>query len=320
MKPLESISSKVLIDNKIVTWGYTEELSPSTYKDYLKWVEDDFHGPLKYLADERKLKRENLKNVYPECESAIAFLFDYRDSKKFQLKENPKNKIASYTVGFEDMDYHFWIKEKLNTIGELLKKDHPELEFKFSLDVHPVLERDLAYRAGLGWFGKNSMIINREFGSYNLIGSLLLNKKLHLNKNQLETDHCGTCTRCIDACPTNAILTDQRTIDSNKCISTFTIEMFKDTLPPKGYPVETQEVFGCDICQEVCPWNIKSLKNVEEAEESKLVQFFNRDLKDICTDIELMSNKQFKTFFRHTSFERVGKKGLLKNLKYYLER
>lgn len=318
MKELLNIPVEDLLGNKVVTWGYTEELRPKTYDSFLKWVDQNYNGPLKYLEDHRKLKRESLSEVYPDCQSAIVFLFDYRDSKKFQINNNPENKIASYTVGFEDEDYHFWIKNKLILFGEKLQETQPDLEFKISLDIHPVLERDLAQRAGLGWFGKNSMIINREFGSYNLIGSLLLNQRFDISEQEVEPDHCGNCTRCLDACPTNAIIPGERTIDSNLCISTFTIELFKDATPPSGYPVASQEIFGCDICQEVCPWNIKSLKGVEELGESKLVDFFNRDLLEICNEIEKMSNKQFKIFFKNTSFERVGKKGLLKNLRYYL--
>lgn len=317
MQKLLSISQQKLRSFKISDWAYTEELKSKTYNEYLKWVEDENHGPLKYLADERKLKRENLNLIYPECISAISFLFNYTDSKKNQSQSNPDFKVASYVTGFEDQDYHFWIKDKLKQIGELLKKDVNGLEYFITLDVHPVLERDLAYRSGLGWFGKNSMLISREFGSYTLIGSLLLNKKIDLTFRDLEPDHCGSCTRCIDACPTKAIYEDARVIDSNKCISTFTIETFRDEKPPQGYPVESHEVFGCDICQEVCPWNNKPLNNAQAAPESSLINFFNRDLDLIILDIEQMSNKGFKIFFKNTSFERVGKRGLLKNLKHY---
>lgn len=318
MRNLLSIPKELLQQQKVVEWGYTEEMEPRTYQEYLNWVDENLNGSLNYLADHRKLKRKSLTEVYPDCKSAIAFLFDYRDAKKYQMSQKQEQKIASYTIGFEDQDYHYWIREKLELLGEKLKLEKPNLEFKISLDIHPVLERDLAWRSGLGWFGKNSMIINREYGSYNLIGSLLINTKLELKTTEVEPDHCGSCTRCIDACPTDAILPGQRTIDSKRCISTFTIELFKDATPPSGYPVETNEIFGCDICQEVCPWNNRSLKKIENIPESKLITFFNRDLESICSEIEAMSNKQFKTFFKQTSFERVGKRGLLKNLKYYL--
>lgn len=318
MKDLFSLSRESLLEQGVVDWGYTQELEPRSYDHYLSWVDQGLAGPLKYLGDGRKLKRKSLKNVFPECESALSFLFDYRSAKKFQIRKKSKFQIAAFTVGFKDQDYHFWIKDKLEFVGESLKKENSSLEFKISLDVHPVLERDLAYRSGLGWFGKNSMLIQRALGSYNIIGSLLINQKLALKKPKLELDHCGHCTRCIDACPTKAISLKERTINSAKCISCFTIETFKDSSPPLGYPSASHDVFGCDICQEVCPWNSKTLSLVSEIQGSELVDFFNRSLGDIYSDIESMSNKGFKTFFKQTSFERVGKKGLLKNLKYYL--
>ncbi|MAX66929.1 MAG: tRNA epoxyqueuosine(34) reductase QueG [Bacteriovoracaceae bacterium] len=319
MNQLFSLSPKLMADARVVDWAYTEKLEPTTYQAYLNWIDHKSHGPLNYLADERKEKRKNLKEIFPQCQSALVFLFDYRDSKKTIEKLNPSNKIASYTVGFEDQDYHFWIKDKLNNFARILQKDIKNLEYQFSLDVHPVLERDLAYRSGLGWFGKNSMLISRKYGSYTIIGSLLLNQRLDLLPKTLETDHCGSCTRCLQACPTNAIMNETRTIDTKKCISTFTIELFKDAIPPAGYPPESHEVFGCDICQEVCPWNNKALQKVEgQVKESSLVSFFDRDLKQIYSELEQMSNKEYKTFFKGTSFERLGKKGMLKNLKYYL--
>ena len=118
-----------------------------------------------------------MKEVFPECESALVFLFDYTSAKKEQLSASPDFKIASYVTGFGDEDYHYWIKDKLTVIGEHLRSFDSSLDYRFSLDVHPVLERDLAFRSGLGWFGKNSMLISKSHGSYTLIGSLLLNKK-----------------------------------------------------------------------------------------------------------------------------------------------
>ena len=319
MKDLLNVSIESMSGMQIVDWAYTEELIPRTYQEYLTWVANKHNGPLKYLEDERKEKRESLKNVFPECESSLVFLFDYRAAKKFQQKNKSKFNIASYSIGFEDQDYHSWIWEKLDVIGATLKQQYPDLEYKVSLDIHPVLERDMAYRSGLGWFGKNSMLISREFGSYNLIGSLLINRKLSLNNKEIETDHCGTCTKCIDACPTSAIHIDSRTIETSKCISTFTIELFKDAGPPAGYPTTSNEVFGCDICQEVCPWNHKTLNDIGEIQFSRIVDFFNRDLELVVSEVSRMSNKEYKTYFKNTSMQRLGKKGLLKNLKYYQE-
>ncbi len=317
MKNLYHLSAEKLNTMKIVDWGYTEQLEPISFDHYDQWINANLFGPLKYLADQRKDKRKSLKNVCPACESAIVFLFDYREAKKLIDSKKRQYKIASYSIGFDDQDYHFWIKDKLELIANNLKNQISNLEYQISLDVHPVLERDLAYRAGLGWFGKNSMLINKEFGSYQLIGSLLLNQKLSLKSQALETDHCGTCTRCIEACPTEAINGEARTLDSQKCISTFTIELFKDEKPPKGYPTYSGEIFGCDICQEVCPWNSKPLVKAETLQQSQLLNYFDRSLDKIDSELNELSNKQFKNKFKSTSFERLGKKGMLKNLKYY---
>lgn len=317
MKPLLDISVDELQSHQIVAWGYTEELNAISFKNYENWVKSGFHGDLKYLSDHRKDLRSSLAHFFPDANSAISFLFDYRNARKVKTS---KYKVASYVTGFDDQDYHYWIQEKLELIADGIQKILPSLNYKISLDIHPVLERDLAYRAGLGWFGKNSMLINRKVGSFNLIGSIVLDKKLPIEFHQMETDHCGNCTACIDACPTNAILTTERQIDASKCISHFTIETFKDYVPPSGYPTVSQEVFGCDICQDVCPWNKKSMNRVEEIQnKSVLDRFFDRGINDIYNDINELSNNQFKQKFKNTSFERLGKRGLLKNLKYYLK-
>ncbi len=321
MNPLFEISEANLRLKKIVDWGYTEELQPRTYAHYSKWVDSGLSGNLKYLQDHRKEKRENLQNVFPDCSSALVFLFDYTATKKTLSHELNHAKIASYTLGFEGVDYHHWIKAKLETIGESLKIQFKDLEYQISLDVHPVLERDLSERSGLGWFGKNTMLISKKYGSYHLIGSLLLNQKLELETRASEPNHCGSCTLCIDACPTKAISLTGPRLDASKCISTFTIEEFKDTTAPIGFPTDSNEIFGCDICQEVCPWNNKPLLNSdEETTSSRLVTFFNRPLEDIYFDIEKMSNNEYKRFFHSTSFERSGKRGLLKNLKRSLNK
>ena len=205
---------------------------------------------------------------------------------------------------------------------------YPNLEAKFSLDTQPILERDLAYRAGLGWFGKNSMFINKSKGSFFIIGSLLLSEKLPLSKLKNEVDHCGQCTACIDSCPTQAIDPKTRTILTQKCISTYTIELFKDgTTPPIGFIPGASEIFGCDICQDVCPWNKRvfrnysKINNFKEHEFSKEKEslisgfFLKKPLEEIIKKLKGMSNRGFKKQFKGTPIERTGRVGLLKNLK-----
>jgi epoxyqueuosine reductase len=152
------------------------------------------------------------------------------------------------------------------------------------------------------------MLISKKHGSFFLISSILINKKLNLNTRTIEIDHCGNCTKCIDACPTNAII-DNKVIDANKCISTFTIELFKDAEAPKGYPTNRGEIFGCDICQDVCPWNTKPLDKSELMESPEYLKIFEE------TNLEVISNREFKKIFKGTSLERTGRVGLLKNIK-----
>jgi len=302
-------------------FGYTEEDLPVSYDHYLNWLKENKHGPLLYLADHRKEKRASLKNFYPEFQSALVFLFSYNETSRelkafYQTPESNGLKIASYVFAYEGRDYHFEIKERLEKI-----KTHLKLEGVLTLDVHPVLERDLAYRSGLGWFGKNSMLINREHGSFFLIGSLLLKQKLNLPQKKIETDHCGQCRACIDACPTLAIDEKMRTLDASKCISSITIEIFKEeqVVLPQGYPQGTGEIFGCDICQDVCPWNLRLDRFLSPAKallDNPIKAFFlNLQVELVMKKLNELSLKQFKTYFKHTPMERTGKNGVLKNLK-----
>src|SRR5690606_36367541 len=160
-----------------VDWSYTEELGPLSYDHYLNWLKEGKHGPLSYLEGERADKRKSLDEVFPGCQSAIVFLFSYAEKKYALEQENlGEAKIASYVTSFDGLDYHYVLRERLEKIATELKQQYPDLEAMPSLDVLPVLGRDLALRSGLGWFGKNSMLIHREHGSFTMIGALLLNQ------------------------------------------------------------------------------------------------------------------------------------------------
>lgn len=315
----------------IIDWGYTTEAKSSSYSHYQEWLERNDHGELSYLAGDRSKTRKDLRIFYPEFKSSLVFLFGYHESKKslnqfYQTDDSNGLKVASYTLGFEEKDYHFVLSDRLKEMGEYLKDKGDISDFKITLDVHPVLERDLAYRAGLGWFGKNSMLIHKKEGSFFLIGSLLLDRELDHAKSRkvLEVDHCGNCRACIEACPTDAINETRRQIVANRCISTYTIEIFKDSSPPNGYPEKfTGEVFGCDICQDVCPWNNKPLERLEPVEWGPKSEVFSKILttpkKNLFVWLQNLSQTQFKSFFYGTSFFRSGKRGLVKNLKHYFK-
>ncbi len=329
MKPDELFDKELLEKLSIRKVGYSELSEPLSYEKYVEWVEKGNHDPLGYLADHRKELRSDLKNYYPEFKSALVFAFDYSAIKKsldefYQSDSSNGLKISSYVFGFNGDDYHHELRERMNHILDTLKESHPELSASYTLDMHPVLERDLAYKSGLGWFGKNSMLINRGFGSFFMIGSLLLDQSFDLEVDTNETDHCGNCTACIDACPTDAIDVENRTIISNKCISTWTIELFDETPEIEGHLSNAGgEIFGCDICQDVCPWNIKQLERVEavplRGERAHLLKsfFLERPVDQVEQELELLSNKGFVRQFKGTALERTGRKGLLKNIKLF---
>tara|TARA_X000000950_G_scaffold288910_1_gene408316 strand:+ start:3495 stop:4334 length:840 start_codon:yes stop_codon:yes gene_type:complete len=275
---------------------------------------------MSYLEGERGKIRESLKNYFPEFQSAISFLFSYKSEKLTLDQITKKQKVAGYAFGFEGRDYHYFVLEALNKISDLFFSDIKDK--KTVVDTSPVLDRDLAYRAGLGWFGKNSMLISRNHGSYVMIGSILLGEKLELPIKEKESDHCGTCTRCIDACPTFAIDPETRTVNSEKCIPYFTIELFKDSeLPPKGYD-QMDEFFGCDICQEVCPWNRPLEHDLTKTTEltdyqKKISDFFlNKTISEIQNELKSMSKRKYSREWKDSSFCRTGRDGVLKNLKW----
>jgi epoxyqueuosine reductase len=315
----------------ISEWGYTELAESNSFFRYQKWIELKKYLPLNYLADDRMFKRKNLKNYFENFESAIVVVFSYKHSsdflKQFYLSNESNGlKIASYTLGFDGLDYHLKLKSDLEKIILKLTEKIQNIDYKFSLDIHPVLERELASRAGIGWHGKNSMLITRESGSYFIIGSILTNKKFTSELKKLETDHCGQCTRCADACPTKAIDPVTRTLTAKDCISTYTIEEFKlETIPSKKLNLNSGFIFGCDICQDVCPWNTrldrvlqKTQNLIPNLQQIKLIDFFlTRKIENILESLQNFSNNEFKHFFKDTSFERSGKRGLIKNFLFY---
>jgi epoxyqueuosine reductase len=233
------------------------------------------------------------------------------------MLENNRHEVASYALGFGGRDYHYVLIDKLQKIAASLDG----IKTFISLDTQPILERDLAYRAGLGWFGKNSMLINRHEGSYFIIGSLLLDRTLDIPVGHQETDHCGNCTACIDACPTKAIDPSSRTLIADKCISTFTIEIMKDLPPPAGFEKSRGEFFGCDICQDVCPWNFKPLArtlaslNLQGSLIFLKEWFYEWPREKFLEMISKETNRGFRKKLIGTPFDRPGRVGWLKNLK-----
>jgi epoxyqueuosine reductase len=211
-----------------------------------EWLARGHHGEMRWMARDVH-KRIDPREIFPQARSVVVVALNYFTPHQHQ-QSPATGKVSRYAWGD---DYHDVVKEKLVTLLAWIKEQEPSAEGKVCVDIQPVMDKAWAVRAGLGWLGKHSNVITQEHGSWVFIGELLLNLDLEHDRERVE-DHCGTCTLCIDACPTAAI-TEPYVVDSNKCISYATIELRAPELPEEmdlaGW------LYGCDICQDVCPWN-----------------------------------------------------------------
>lgn len=323
-----------------IKWGYTENPIPPSYIKYQKWVEDGQHGNLNYLADERMEKRKSIENVFPSFNSALVFAFPFLDAIKkleniYESRKWNGHKIAPYSFAFGAYDYHQFLTDSLNEVIVGIKRLDPDFDFMISIDTLPVLERDLAHRAGIGVFGSNTMLMNEEYGSNFIIASILFSKKLDLPENSKLDGDCGNCSKCKSYCPTEAIHVGMncincpvcmpkcppaakvKSIDAGKCLSAYTVEEFKDVEPPKGYH-DSSYIFGCNMCQDICPWN-ENLKfetsDNELSEHEKFIAnfFLLRPVSKIIAELNELSNRGYRKLFKGTAFERTGRVGMLKN-------
>jgi epoxyqueuosine reductase len=218
---------------------------------FTRWLAEGKHGTMAYLAQERAVtRRADPRLILPECQSILVLAIPYSKPQPDNAGDEPRGRIAAYAWG---EDYHLILPERLKALVGFIEAQvgHP-IPNRWYTDTGPLLERELAQRAGLGWIGRNTCLINPRSGSYFLLAEILLGITLEPDI-PFETDQCGTCTRCLDACPTQCILPD-RTIDARRCISYLTIEL-KGDIPPGLRAGLDGWVFGCDICQVVCPWN-----------------------------------------------------------------
>ena len=267
------------------------------------WLSNDYQAGMNYM--ERNLeKRKDVREILAECKSVISLGMNYYVDEPFDEAEN-SGKVSRYAWG---RDYHNVIWEKLDALIDFVKNIQPNFEAKSYVDTGPVMDKVWAVKAGLGWQGKHSNIINKKNGSWFFIATIFANYDFDEYSKPIE-DFCGTCTACIDACPTNAIVKDY-VVDSNKCISYLTIENKKD-IQDKFIGKFDSWIFGCDICQDVCPWNIKF------AEQTKVSDFKDNQKKLIhLGNIEKMENQEFKTKFNESPILRAKLKGLKRNAQF----
>jgi len=266
------------------------------------WLTKGMHGSMHYM-EKYFDQRVDPAVLVPGAKSVITLMLNYFPS----VTQNPAApKIAKYAYG---KDYHEVIKEKLNQFLFELRENIGEINGRGFVDSAPVLERSWARRSGLGWIGKNGNLISRQSGSFFFIATLIVDIALQYD-DVFAKDYCGTCRKCIDACPTDAIL-ENKIVDGGKCISYFTIEL-KDQLIPSGMQGKFQDwMFGCDICQDVCPWNRFSKPHHEPA--------FTPipEILDLSTsDWEEMTEEAFRKIFRHSPLKRAKFAGLQRNLKF----
>jgi epoxyqueuosine reductase len=248
-----------------------------------------------------------LLNHFPEVdfpEAPTERRSGQQDFSEVDFREGPK--IARYAWG---EDYHEVIRPKLNELLRRLSEMTGPLQARGFVDSAPVLERTWALRSGLGWIGKNGNLINKTGGSYFFIATIILDLDLDPD-DPFPTDHCGTCTRCLDACPTEAILPG-KIVDGSKCISHFTIEWKEQVIPDELKGKFGDWIFGCDICQEVCPWN-RFAKPTKETAFQPLPELFNYEWKDW----EALTEESFRKTFRKSPLKRAGWKGIMRNLKF----
>ena len=266
------------------------------------WLNKGMHGKMQYMENNFDLRIDPTKLV-PGAKSVITLLLNYYPA---QQQNEAAPKIARYAFG---NDYHEVIRAKLNELLHEMKATIGEINGRGFVDSAPVMERSWAQKTGLGWIGKNGNLINKQSGSYFFIATLIVDLELQLD-NEYVKDYCSTCTQCIDSCPTDAILPD-KVVDGSKCISYFTIEL-KDALIPDAMKSKFDNwMFGCDVCQEVCPWNRFS-KPTSEINFSPLPAILNFT----TSDWEDLTEESFKLIFKNSPLKRSKFQGIKRNLHF----
>lgn len=276
--------------------GFLEDEAPRLER----WLRENRHGEMRYMENHFD-KRLDPRLLVPGAKSVVSLLYNYFPSK---TQREDTYKISKYAYG---EDYHHVIKRKLRQLLARIQEEVGAVHGRVFVDSAPVLDKAWAARSGLGWIGKNSNLLTKEVGSYYFIAELILD--LELAYDGPVTDHCGTCTACIDACPTDAIVKPY-VVDGSRCISYFTIEL-KNELPSNLGMDFDDWIFGCDICQDVCPWNRFATPHKEADFEPKpeLLTNSRRDWEELTEEV-------FKRVFDQSAVERTKFSGLKRNITY----
>jgi epoxyqueuosine reductase len=278
--------------------GFLEEEAPRLSQ----WLRNQHHGQMAYMENHFD-KRLDPTLLVDDAKSVISLSLNYFPITQQEDPEAPK--LSKYAYG---KDYHLVIKEKLAELLHFIREQIGEVSGRAFVDSAPILDKAWAKKSGIGWVGKHSNLISKQSGSFFFLAELIVDLDLAYD-HPFTADHCGSCTRCLDACPTNAIIAPY-TVDASKCISYLTIEL-KDEIPASFQGKMDNWMFGCDICQDVCPWNRFSVPHAEPAFQPgpSLLQMKKDDWMDITEDV-------FKTIFKNSAVKRTKFKGLTRNIDF----
>lgn len=268
-----------------------------------EWLKRNYHGKMSYMENHFD-KRLDPTLLVPGAKSVISLLYNYYPEK--DLGKESELKIAKYAYG---EDYHFVVKDKLKILFDSIQENIGQVEGRVFVDSAPVMERAWAQKSGLGWIGKNSLLLNRTMGSFFFLAEVIVD--LELEYDGPVKDYCGTCTACMDACPTDAI-PEPSVVDGSKCISYFTIEL-KEEIPSDVKGKFGNWIFGCDICQDVCPWNSFAKPHNEKrfSPSDALVDFKPNDWRELTEEV-------FNAIFKHSPVKRTKHAGLKRNIEFVL--
>ncbi len=274
-----------------------------TISAYAHWLQAGYAGEMAYLKRHLSLKRDP-REIFPETRTILCLAINYhtRDVPEPLHNDPTRGRIARYAWG---KDYHHVLRKRMEQLLAAIQREI-HCKGRLCVDSAPLLEREYAYRAGIGWFGKNTNLIHWKLGSWLFLCEILLDVTLPPDVLPLRGS-CGTCTRCVTACPTGAILPDL-TLDASRCISYLTIEL-KGSIPRDLRPQMSNWIFGCDVCQEVCPWNRRAPRSQEKAFRPRSALLAPR-----LTRLLSLSKKQFREMFRESPILRTKRRGFLRNI------
>ena len=303
-----------LLKNKIIEWGHELGFDGVGFTDIdlkedethlLNWLENKFHGEMHYM-EKHGVKRSQPDKLMPGTVRVISFRMNYLQDNTYDSKKVLENKnlayISRYALG---KDYHSEMRDRLHTIAKKINQEVDGFKYRAFVDSAPVLEKAIGQKSGLGWIGKNTLLINKKNGSYFFLGEIYTNIDFDIDKKS--KNFCGQCSECIDKCPTNAIISPH-VLDAKKCIAYLTIEL-KGSIPNEYRDSIGNRIFGCDDCQLVCPWNRFS-------EETRIEEFTDKHELDSPTLISLFNwtEKEFKENTKKTPINRISYFQWLRNI------